>query len=113
MVMDTLTDGTYTLAQTLSAIRYEEARGYQLIAMAPGPEDASIGGKKKPVNYQSFLDLAEPGAQPKTLELVPIPTGAGGAALIAQRDAQGWDLIVHCQIYVAGKLGLVAGFRKR
>ncbi len=110
--MDTLSDGRYTLAQTESAIRFEEARGFELIAMSPGPEDASIAGGRGPVNYQSFEDLDDPGAQPKTLELIPIGTGQSASATIAQRLAQGWKLVVYCKIYVQGGLSQVAAFRK-
>jgi hypothetical protein len=111
--METISDGTYTLARTLSAIQYEEARGFELIAMSPGPSTATIGNKRGPVNYQSFKDLDAPGVQPKPLELVPIGAGAAATALISQKDAAGWDLVVYCQIYVKSQLEQVAAFRKR
>lgn len=112
--MDAITDGSYTLADTLRAIRFKEAGGWALIAMAPGSEPASVGGASVPINYMSFVPFVDDNsAVPNTIVLEQVGTGNAAATTIAQKDAAGWDLVVYCQIYVKGQLEQVAAFRKR
>jgi len=112
--MDAITDGSYTLADTLSAIRFKEAGGWALIAMASGPETASMGGASVPINYMSFEPFEDDvKAVPNTLVLETIGTGSAVARTISQKDAAGWDLVVYCKIYVQSQLEQVAAFRKR
>ena len=110
--MDAIVDGSYTVTQTLSAIQYQERLGYQLTALAHGPEKAMLSGGETTVNYASFIDLEVPGAQPKEIDLVAVTDPPGASSLIASKLAQGWGLIVVSTIFVRGKLASVAAFRK-
>lgn len=102
--MHTTSEGRLSLEETLHAIRYHEARGYELVAFMPG-------SRRPPTNSHCFVELDEPGARPRPLEIVPIEPGEAGAATIAERHKAGWELAIYGHLYALGTLTRVAAFR--
>ncbi|MBY0312633.1 MAG: hypothetical protein K2W85_11235 [Phycisphaerales bacterium] len=107
---DSIIDGSLTLAQTLSAIRFKEAGGYEMTSLIAGVETLAEKDGEKPLNYAAFILLSPPGTLPKKLELVE--TGDDLGAVLAKRAADGWKLICCNPVFVKSKLKTVAAFRK-
>jgi len=108
---DTIIDGTYTLAETSSAIRFKEAGGFQLTSLSAGMNRITAQAADSPMNYASFSFLEPPGTQPKKLELAEVKDSDAGK-IIGDRITAGWKLISMNPVFVKGKEKMVAAFRK-
>jgi hypothetical protein len=106
--MDVTIDGSYTLAETESAIQQKEAFGWVLTSLSKG-SGAHVGGVETTSNFASF-DRVD--AVPKLIELQSPAAGQSAAQLIADRLARGWTLVTFATVYVQNKDGQVGAFRK-